>query len=634
VRSLREPGTRKAVGQGAHKNKDPQTPPQKAARTGLWSQHGFSSGWVKFLLGYLVLLAAVTLAYQPAWFGGFLWDDVAHVTKPELQSTHGLYRIWFDLGATQQYYPLTHSAFWVEHKLWGDQVLGYHVANLLLHALAATLVGAILLKLKIPGAYLAAGIFALHPVCVESVAWITELKNTLSATFYLGAALTYLHYDEKRRPGLYAAALGLFVLGLMSKTVTATLPGALLVIFWWKRGSLSWRRDVLPLITFFVLGAIGGMLTAWVEYKYIGAQGSNFDLTLLERGLLAGRVVWFYLAKVLWPTNLMFIYPRWVVSGTVWWQYLYPAGLAGLMIALWALRKRTRGPLAGMLYLGGTLFPVLGFFNVYPFVFSYVADHFQYLASLGVITLAAAGIATFMTRWRMWERWEGRLLCGVLLAALGTMSWSQSRLYADAETLYRETVAVNPGCWMARGNLGTALLKAGRYEEAIEEYRAALKANPNLVLVHNELGGALAATGRVEEAIREYREALRQNPQFTKAHGNLGTALFRAGQFEEAIAEYRLALKADPRLVLVRNNLGGALAATGRIDEAIAEYRAALKIGPDYAEVHQCFGEVLIKAGRVEEAIREFEEALRLNPNLTRARTALEAARRRLGTSR
>ena len=210
----------------------------------------------------LLVFLALIIVYLPAIKGGFIWDDNNHVTKPELRSLHGLWRIWFEVGATQQYYPLLHSAFWLEYRLWKDNPVGYHVVNLLLHVSAATMLFVILRRLKIAGAILAAAIFALHPVAVESVAWIAEQKNTLSMVFYLGALLMYLRFDEKRRRQDYFLALGLFVLALLSKTVTATLPGALLVIFWWQRGKLSWRRDVRPLVPWFGLGAISGLFTA------------------------------------------------------------------------------------------------------------------------------------------------------------------------------------------------------------------------------------------------------------------------------------------------------------------------------------------------------------------------------------
>ena len=298
-----------------------------------------------------LMLCATLLAYLPALRGGLLWDDNMHVTRADLQGLHGLWRIWFDLGATQQYYPLLHSAFWLEHRFWGDAVLGYHLTNVLLHAASACLLVMIVRRLSLPGAWLAGFVFALHPVCVEAVAWISEQKSTLSGVFYLAAALTYLHFDRTRRKSQYFTALGLFVLALMCKTVTATLPAAMLVVFWWQRGRLAYRRDVLPLVPWLAVGAAAGLFTAWVEStpQLIGAQGPQYALTLPQRLLLAGRVPWFYAWKVLWPANLMFTYPRWKIDSGDLRQYLFPMGLAALAVALGLLARKNRGPMAGFL---------------------------------------------------------------------------------------------------------------------------------------------------------------------------------------------------------------------------------------------------------------------------------------------
>ena len=290
-----------------------------------------------------LLFCATLFAYWPALQGDLLWDDTAHLTQPELQSLHGLGRIWFDLGSTQQYYPLLHSAFWIEHRIWGDALLGYHLTNITLHALSAFLVVMIVRRLSLPGAWLAGFVFALHPVCVEAVAWISEQKSTLSGVFYLASALTYLRFDETRRRPHYVLAFGLFLLALLTKTVTATLPAALLVVLWWQRGRLAWRRDVLPLVTWTALGASAGLFTAWVEKTYVGARGNDFALSFLDRFLVAGRAIWFYGGKVVWPANLIFSYPRWKIDPQVWWQYLFPAGVVALVVVLCLLARRSRG---------------------------------------------------------------------------------------------------------------------------------------------------------------------------------------------------------------------------------------------------------------------------------------------------
>jgi hypothetical protein len=250
---------------------------------------------------WVLLFCATLIAYWPSLNGGLIWDDDGHLTKLDLQSLHGLWRIWFELGATQQYYPLLHSLFWIEHRLWGDAVLGYHLVNVTLHAIAACLLVAVLKRLELKGAWLAGFIFALHPVSVETAAWISEQKNTLSAVFYFASALVYLRFDQTRERSKYLLASALFVLALLSKTVTATLPAALLVVFWWKRGTLSWKRDVFPVLPWLSFGAAAGLFTSWVERTFIGAQGADFALTLTERILLAGRALWFYAGKLICP---------------------------------------------------------------------------------------------------------------------------------------------------------------------------------------------------------------------------------------------------------------------------------------------------------------------------------------------
>lgn len=564
------------------------------------------------------IFIATLLAYGPALRGGLIWDDTDHVTRPGLQSLHGLWDIWFRLGATAQYYPLLHSAFWLEHRLWGDSVLGYHLLNLLLHTAGAFLVVLIVRRLSLPGAWLAGLIFALHPVCVESVAWISEQKSTLSGVFYLASALTYLHFDETRRRSLYYWALGLFVLALLSKTVTATLPAALLVVFWWKRGSLEWRRDVRPLLPWLVLGATYGIFTAWVERMVIGAEGATYNLSPVQHILLAGRVICFYAGKLVWASDLMFSYPRWQVDPAVWWQYLYPLGVAAVGICLWRLPRR-RGPLAGFLIFVGTLFPVLGFLHVFPFQFSYVADHFQYLASLGIIVPMAYAL-TFVTTRILPERSAQTAVLVVLLAVLGILTWRQTRLYSDAETLYRATLAGNPASWLTHYNLGGVLAQVpGREPEAMEEFRTALRIRPDYALAHNSLGYLLAKQpDRLLDAIAEYRAALRINPGYALAHNNLGIALAQTpGRMPEAIAEFQSALRIRPRYANAHMNLANALAQLpGRQADALAEYQAALRIEPNKAQAHTNQGILLSQMpGRLPEAIDEYRAALQSEPD-------------------
>lgn len=580
---------------------------------------------------WTLLFGATLIAYLPALRGGLLWDDDHHVTSPELQSLHGLWRIWFDVGATQQYYPLLHSAFWLEHKLWGDAVLGYHLLNVILHITAACLVIAIARRLLLAGATLAGLVFALHPVSVESVAWISEQKTTLSAVLCLGAALVYLHFDRSRRLRHYIQATALFVLALLAKTVTATLPAALLVIFWWKRGRLEWKRDVRPLLPWFALGAAAGTFTTWLEKSSIGAQGVDFALTLTERFLVAGRVIWFYAGKLIWPAGLTFTYPRWTVDAGAWSQYLFPAAVVALTIALWRIARRHRGPLAGFLIFAGTLFPVLGFLNVYPFIFSFVADHFQYLASLGVIIPAACGL-TLATRRISPRVFRVPSICAaaLLLTVLGSLTWRQSRMYRDSETLYRITLAHNPSSWMARNNLCAMLSgRIGGLAEAIAQCEAALRLRPDYAEAHNNLGSAWAQAGRMPDAIAEFRAALGLKPQFAEAHFNLANALAQIpGTAGEAIAEYEAALRIRPAYLEARTNLATVLSRTpGRLAEAVGQYQAALRIDPRLTEAHNNLGTALAQIpGRLPDAIVEYRAALEVNPNYAKAHNNLGSA--------
>src|SRR5207237_815717 len=285
----------------------------------------------------LILIVATTLAYQPAWNGKPIWDDEIHITIPALRSVHGLARIWTDPAAAPQYYPLLHTVFWIEYRLWGAWPLPYHLVNIALHALTAVLMLRILRRLELPGAWVAAAIFALHPVLVESVAWISELKNTLSGALCAGSALMYLKYDQSRERSAYFIAFVLFLAGLMTKTIIVTLPAVLLVIFWWKRGTLAWTRDLKPLAPFFLVALGAGLVTIWVEQKFCAEHGETFDFSLIDRLLIAGRLFWFYLIELVWPKDLMIIYPVWNISQTVWWQYLFPVAALILFLGVGAL---------------------------------------------------------------------------------------------------------------------------------------------------------------------------------------------------------------------------------------------------------------------------------------------------------
>ena len=501
-------------------------------------------------------MVAVLVAYLPAVSGNFLWDDDAHVTRPELRSLAGLARIWTDFGATQQYYPLLHTAFWVEHQLWGNAAAGYHLVNILLHGLSAVLLLRILRRLEIPGAAFAAAVFALHPVHVESVAWISEQKNTLSLVFYLAAAGAYLRFDEGRRRKDYLQASGLFALGLLTKTVVATLPAALLVVFWWKRGRIAGRRDVAPLVPWFLIGAAAGLATAWIERAQLGAEGADFALSPVQRILLAGRAVWFYLGKLLWPADLTFVYPRWSLDASSGTSLLWPAAALAALGLLWAMRRRSRAPLAAGLFFVGSLFPVLGFVNVYPFVFSFVADHFVYLPSLGVLVGLAAGSAILVARSNPRVQALAPAAAALLVFTLAALTCRQSQVYRDAPALYAATLERNPDCYLCLNNLGTlAAHRPGGMEEAARYYQEAVRIKPDSPEAQNNLASALAETGRLQESVPHFERAVRSAPNYVVARVNFGGVLYRLGRVPEAKAQFEAALRVMPDYAPARQNL-------------------------------------------------------------------------------
>ncbi len=572
---------------------------------------------------WLGLFAAVIAAYGPALRAGFIWNDSDYVTAPALRSLAGLWRIWTDVGATEQYYPVLHSWFWVQQWCFGDVATGYHVVNVLLHALAAGLLAVTLRRLAVPGAWVAAFVFALHPVAVESVAWISEQKNTLSLVFYLGAALAYLRFEESRRARDYALASGLFALALLSKSVTATLPAALLVIAWWRRGRIEWLRDLRPLLPWLIAGAAVGLFTAWVEHRVVGARGADFELNFVERALLAGRVSWFYLGKLVWPSELIFIYPRWSVSAAVGWQWLFPLALLALLYGTWRVRGWSRTPLAALLFFLGSLFPTMGFFNVYAFQFSLVADHWQYLPMLGPIALAV-GAATVASEKLRREQRVLAVAGGIaLIALLGWRTWKQSGLYRDIETFYRRTLATNPDSWMSRNNLGLLLLDRGRADEALTHLREAARLKPQHAEVANNLGIAMRSSGRAADALAQFRRATELKDGYVEAEFNLALALAESGATAEAKEHYRRVLARRPSHAKAANNLGNLLLGERDTPGAIELFRAAILAAPDFADAHHNFGVALFAKEQIPAAIAELRQALALDPERDTSRWLL-----------
>ena len=542
----------------------------------------YGASCLKICLLAVTLGTLTILVYRPAWHGGFIWDDDRYVVHNGLLTAQdGLRRIWFSLDAPSQYFPLAYTILRIERSLWDLNPVGYHWVNILLHLGNALLVWCILARLKVPGASLAAAIFALHPVQVESVAWISELKNVLMGFFFLLTLLTWIEYVDarhKHRRILYVAALLFYLLALSAKATACTLPAALLLILWLEKKPIG-RRSLLEITPFVILALGIGLVTVWWE-KY--HQGTRMLVSLgpIERLLIASRAVWFYLGKILWPSNLTFIYPQWPIDATnpVAYSWLIAVAVA-VVIILYGRLFFGRSVEVAALFFVTTLGPLLGFIMLYTFRYTFVADHYQYLASIGPIALASAGLMT-LSRSSKTLQWPVVAGGFVIFAFLSLLTWRQSATYRDLETLWRTTIAKNPDCWMAYNNLGVVQFEKGDIEDAIERYQQSLRLHPDYPEAHYNLGSALLQKGDADEAIRQCEEALKIQPNEPDAHIVLGNAFMAKQDVDRAIAHYVQALHLRPDDSNAHYNLGTALKQKGDVERAAREYEKARESEP------------------------------------------------------
>jgi protein O-mannosyl-transferase len=572
------------------------------------------------VLIFAVVLTALTIfAYRPAWHGGFLWDDDDYIIKNELlTASDGWQRIWFSLDSPSQYFPLTYSTFRIEHALWGLNTTGYHWINLLLHVGNALLIWAVLARLKVPGSWLAAAIFALHPVQVESVAWITERKNVLMGFFFLLTLVAWIAFvDERtrRRWLVYCLALVCYVLALSAKATACTLPAALFLILWLQKRSITMRR-LIQIVPFVVLGIGMGLLTIWWERYHQGTNRGLFTfLGPTERILVASRAVWFYLSKIFWPSNLTFIYPKWNISPTNFIDYIWLlAGLAACVAIYFSRRYFGRSVEVAAAFFVATLTPVLGFIMLFTFRYTFVADHYQYLACIGPIALASAGIVNLSDKF---AQYRAVIVSVALLvvAGLGMLTWRQAATYTDIETLWRTTLARNPGCWMAHTNLGLVLLQQGKLDDGIAHYRSALQMQPDSWDAEYNLGTALVRKGQVDEAIQHCERAVAMRPTDPDAQVSLGDALLRKGRIDDAIEHYQKAMMAHSDHFLARYGLCQALLEKGELDGAIQVCRSALELWPLDVDCQTTLAIALEEKGNPAEAMQHYQKALEIAPS-------------------
>ncbi len=560
------------------------------------------------MLGFAILAVAILWVYWPAIGGGFLLDDDVLLTHNRLiAAPDGLPRFWFTTEAAD-YWPVTNSTLWLEWRLWRMNPTGYHVTNLVFHLLDSWLIWLVLRRLCVPGAFLAALLFAVHPVNVESVAWIAQRKNVLAMFFFLISTLWYLRSDSlgsgtektsrpqsRRKVSLsqgatatnfrsdrwrYAFSLFAFVLAMLSKGSVAVLPLLLLVIAWWQRGQIS-RRDWQRVAPFLLVAGVLTAVNIWFQTH--GSGQTIRDVTFFQRILGAGAALWFYLLKALVPIQLAFVYPQWNIE-TDNWRWWLPS-IAAIIVTVWLWRQRNtavgRPVLIAWTCFCIALLPVLGFTDVGFMQYSLVADHYQHLALVPILALVAAGVHQFYQRQNQAARPMISIAAVVVVAVLAVLARNQSSLYANGEMLYLDTLAKNPDSSLARYNLGVIFSESGRPKLAIPQFEAALGLKPDYPECETSLGLAESRLGKPDQANEHYRHVLEKHPDYAEAHNNLGLALAEAGHFDQALEHYQAALKTESDSADVQNNIGMALAGLDRPDEAIPHYAEALRIDPE-----------------------------------------------------
>jgi len=618
-----------------------KSPLSNSPRPTVWRAFSGQARWVS-----LALIAVNLIVYASVWHDDFVnYDDYQYVSENADVSGgltwHGV--AWaFTTGAAANWHPLTWLSHMLDVQLYGLNPGAHHLTNLLLHIANTLLLFGLLHRMTgaLGRSAFVAGLFAVHPLHVESVAWVAERKDVLSTLFWMLTLWAYVAYVRKPRLRRYLVVLLFFALGLMAKPMLVTLPFVLLLLDFWPLGRMApgpnpagrwapsreWWATVVHLVweklPLLALSVASSIVTFVVQRR--GGSVVSLDaipLNLRLANALASYVA--YIGKMLWPAHLAVLYP-YAQSLPRWWIAGAFLGLIGTTVAvIWASRRHPYLPVGWLWYLG-TLVPVIGLVQVGP---QAMADRYTYIPLIGLFILVAWGVPDLLVRWRL-RRIALPTAAGLVIAACAIAARGQVQYWESGTALWTHALEVTTGNYVAHTDLGVVLARQGRTDEAIREFREALRIKPGYADGHNKLGRALAEQGRLDEAIAHYTEALRNDPASAEAHNNLGLALARQGKLDESTHEFLEALRIQPDSAEVHNNFGVVLAGQGRTDEAIHEFQEALRIKPDY-EAHYSLGIALAKQGRTDEAIHEFLEALRIKPDDQEARRSLEYLTRR-----
>jgi len=568
--------------------------------------------------GSLLLLALVLAVYQPVLPGKFLMDDWRLISTDNALVNGEVtpLNIWF-----QSDFTLSYVALWLQWLAWGTSPGGYHVVNLLLHATSAVLVWRLLGKLKIPGAWLAAALYAVHPVCVNSVARIAEIKNTLSLPFFLFSFWAWLQYENSRlypepenppagaRPRRfpafwYACALLAFIAALLAKTSTVMLPVVFIACALWRRGHLR-RQDWVHTAPFFLLSLAFGLMSIWFQkHQALFSAGQTLaPETFGQRLAIAGHVFSFYLGKALFPFHLNLVYPRWKLDAadfSAWFPYL-----AFAFGSLWCWRFR---PVSGghILFALGcfaiTLFPVMGFFDSQFLVSWQVSDHLEYLPLIAPVALVAGGLGALL------DKSAFRLASVVLVAALSVLAYQRASVFSTEEKLLRDSIAKNPAASASQNDLGVIFAQRRDYTAAMNCFAAAVQADPGNADARSNYGQILMFAGRFPEAEAQYQAALKLMPYDVNVHERFAQLLQREGRNREAIYHDLVALRFKPD-VQTRTGLASLFYQTGSPHQAVEQYRQILRTAPGQLEALNNLAWLLATSG--DATVRNGTEAVR-----------------------
>ncbi len=548
---------------------------------------------IKDIIALAIIALLTTSIYLSSLNNGFIWDDDVHIYKASyIKNATGLTEIWFK-NATPQYYPLTATSFWLGDKLWGLNPKGYHILSLIVHILNALLLYLLLKRLFYPIAFSAALIFAIHPIGVESVAWASELKNLLSLFFFLASFLIYLKFLSAKNLKYYILTIITFIAAIFSKYISVSF--ALIPLFYgfWLKGRID-RRDIKLSIPFIFIGVLAGLNAVFTEIYNVGARGAEWALPYLDKMILIGKTTLFYIYKIIYPKDFIFIYPKWQLDTLSILDWLPILFILLSVSLLFLYRKRVNRSITALYFFYLiSIFPASGFFNVFPMKYSYVADHFSYLSTPWIIVLILVilcSIYKYIIKTLRLESYNYPKIALIILltfvaVVLSLKSNKLTENYKDEITLYKSIIAKNPGSWMANANLAILYSKEDKDILALKHYRDAITAKDDIASIYYNLGNLYYKIRDYDSAINSYMAALTLDAEYAESYANLANIYRAKGEFYKAMEYYKKSLLFKPSSV-VYYNLGHTYYDLKKYREAIEHYKKTLLVEPDYPKVN------------------------------------------------